>query len=56
MNGWTQYIRRHFATGEEMSTQEWNRIKKLDLKNVSLRNLKEMLGGFWISHQLQDEG
>lgn len=31
-------IRRHFAKGDEMRQQEFNRIKRLDLENVSRGN------------------
>ena len=35
-----------------MRQQAFNRIKTLDLENVSLKKFKEKLGGYWISHQL----
>ena len=45
-------VRKHFAKGYVMGEQEFSRIKKLDLENVNPRKFKEILGGYWISHQL----
>ena len=51
-HGWMNTVHKEtLCERDEMGDQEFNRIKKLDLKDVSLRNFKEILGGFWISHQ-----